>query len=563
MTDNATALATKIDWSSLSGVILDGGYELKEVLDGRDDGAKLRVRILGSGGKTGTAYFLHLDSAAADDQFDIWQTLRDAPHPNINRPAALGRRDVAGYYTIYFVLADADEKLSSVVPERPLEWEEAAEVLHSCEKGLAHLHAHGLIHGSLSPETVEAVGYSVLLNTENVRRLGKKPRIQWSKPQYLAPESKGANLTTAADVWCLGATVFEVLSQSRYGSPGAELEKGLPLAAVIQRCLDKNPTTRCTLKEAPTIADSPQEPPPAPVAPEPVVETKPAPESRTSAPAAAPKAPPAPPQPLPPPPPRTTPSPASRLPHPLTPKEAPKLVAKEDMALVPVGKRQRKVEKRQPVGARIRTLDEPERVFAMGEASAESSSAPGVSARILALGNRPKIVRNVLAGIGLAVLFVAAIWLIIIPKLQSTQEPLTSNVSAQTANDARAEAAAQSVRTQPTPPTNETPAPTPAASQTPASTDSPATPPTPVKRELFRVTVATFETRGAANHELDLLSQLHPEFIFQIVMAKSDATDIRYTVTVGGILDRAEAEQLLQRVHAKGLKTASIESAKK
>jgi aspartokinase-like uncharacterized kinase len=46
-------------------------------------------------------------------------------------------------------------------------------------------------------------------------------------------------------------------------------------------------------------------------------------------------------------------------------------------------------------------------------------------------------------------------------------------------------------------------------------------------------------------------------------MAKSDATDIRYTVTVGGILDRAEAEQLLQRVHAKGLKTASIESAKK
>jgi cell division septation protein DedD len=233
------------------------------------------------------------------------------------------------------------------------------------------------------------------------------------------------------------------------------------------------------------------------------------------------------------------------------------LVTKEDMALVPVGKRHKKVEKRQPVGARIRTLDEPERVFAMGEASAESSSARGVSARILALGNRPKIVRNVLAAIGLAVLFVAAIWFIIIPKLQSTQEPLTSNVSAQTANDVRAEAAAQNLRPAPTQSVSETPA------AAPAPSDTPVIPAPPVKREAFRVAIATFGSRGDANHELDLLTQLHPEFIFQIVMTKSDATDIRYTVTVGGVLNRVEAEQLLRRVLAKGLKTAFIDPVKK
>ena len=60
MTENLTAVATKIDWSSLSGVILDGGYELKEVLETRDNAARVRVRILGSGGKTATAYFMHL-----------------------------------------------------------------------------------------------------------------------------------------------------------------------------------------------------------------------------------------------------------------------------------------------------------------------------------------------------------------------------------------------------------------------------------------------------------------------------------------------------------------------
>jgi hypothetical protein len=563
MTNNVTAVATKIDWSSLSGVTLDGGYELKEVLDGRDQAAKLRVRILGSGGRTGLAYFLHLEQGAADDQLDIWQTLRAAPHPNLNRPVAVGRREVAGFHTIFLVLADADEKLAAVVPERPLEWEEAAEVLHSCEKGLAHLHAHGLIHGSLSPQNVEAVGYSVQLNTEDVRRLGRKPRVVWNKPQYLAPESKEANLTTAADVWCLGATVFEVLAQERYGSPGAELEKGLPLAAVIQRCLDKNPATRCTLKEAPTISETiadvppPAAAPPAPVAPEPVVTTKPAPQSRAPiTPVAPPYVPPAAARVFEAQPPSQGASGArlggaGRMPHPLTPK-----VTIEDMALVPVGKRHKKVEKRQPIGARIRTLDEPERVFAMGEATAESYGTT-VGARILTLGNRPNLIRNVLAAAGLAILFAAAVWLIIIPKLQSTEEPLTSNVSAQTTTDA-----AHDVRF-PQPADSTPPPPVPASSSS-SATEAQDTPIVPIpKRELFRVIIASFDNRGDALHELELLAQLHPEFVFETVLSKADATDIRYSITVGGLLNRGEADALLQRVLARNLKTAHIELAKR
>ncbi len=387
MTDNVTAVATKIDWSSLSGVILDGGYELKEVLDGRDDAAKVRVRILGSGGKTGVAYFMHLKPADAEDQLDIWTTLRDSPHPNLNRPATLGKREVGGVETVFMVLPDADEKLAAVVPERPLEWEEAAEVLQSCEKGLAHLHAHGLLHGSVSPQTVEAVGYSVQLNTENVHRVGKTPRVQWGKAQYLAPESKNLNLTTAADVWCLGATLFEVLSQETYGTAGAELEKGLPLAAVVYRCLDKNPLTRCTLRDASAGAQSAAVAPP-PTA-QPVVEAVPVPTASpvTAAPTTA-KAPvngtatPAQERKAPPSPTTTRTSGASRLPQPLTPKEPPKQVSKEDMALVPIGKRHKKV-KRQPVGAKIRTLDGPTRTSQWAKRNPPLSDRPFPRALLL------------------------------------------------------------------------------------------------------------------------------------------------------------------------------------
>jgi hypothetical protein len=555
MGEKVTGVGIKIDWSSLSGVILEGGYELKEVLDGRDGAAKLRVRILGSGGRTGLAYFLHLEKTEADDQIDIWQTLREAPHPNLNRPVAVGRREVAGFETIYLLLADSDEKLAAVIPERPLEWEEAAEVLHSCEKALAHLHAHGLIHGSVSPQTVEAIGYTVQLGTEDVRRLGKKPRVQWNKPQYLAPESAGANLTTAADVWCLGATLFEVLAQHPYGTPGAELEKGLPLAAVILRCVEKNPATRCTLKEAPSLEKAAlgAEPPPEAAKPiesaaPPAAETKLPPPSTRQSERRVPGQPATPTA-------RTT--SAQRIPHPLTPKPAPRQVTKEDMALVPVGKRHRRVEKRQPVGARIRTLEERERAWPAEEST--SIVSPAIAARITALGSRPTLVRNIMAGVGLALLFLAAIRFIIIPKLQSTEEPLANSVSAQAAL----------ADNHPDNPQNLTvpgsssipgavPSVLPTASDTTQDTPEVAAVP-PVRRELFHVVLADYDSRLEAARALDLLNQQHPELFLQIARIIKEAGKTHYLITVGGVLTRTEAAQLHDRLVGKGLKQVQIE----
>jgi len=552
MTDKVTAIATKIDWSGLTGVILEGGYELKDVAEVRDDAAKVRVRILGSGGKTGLAYFLYLEAADAEDQLDIWHTLREAPHANVNRPAAVGKHVVGGVETIYLVLADADENLAAVVPERSLEWEEAAEVLHSCEKGLAHLHAHGLMHGSVSPQTVEAVGYSVQLNTASVRRIGKNARVEWDKPQYLAPESKGTNLTTAADVWCLGATLFEVLAQHPYGTPGVELERGLPLAAVIQRCVDKNPVTRCTLKEAPTLEQTaaqaeaaktasangaaaeanqaqtaasstakPAGPPPYMRSPDERIPGQSAGSSRNTT--------------------------ANRIPQPLTPKAPARQVTKEDMALVPVGKRHRRVQ-RQPVGARIRTLDESEMEPTTGETS-PAWSGPAVSARILALGHKSTLARNIIAGVGCFLLFVAAIWFIIIPKLQSTEQPAMDTVSAQTAADA--------TPNRPPLPASVTASST--APSEPAQQDDTPPVPVPVRRDLYRVVISSFTSRTQAAREMDTLAEQHPELILRIAPMRGDAGEATYVVAVGGILNIGEAEPLKERLVSKGLKSAHLQ----
>jgi serine/threonine protein kinase len=612
MTENLTSVATMIDWTSLSGIVLDGGCELKDAVEVRDNAAKWRVRILGSGGRMGTAYFLHLNPKEAEDQLDIWETLREVPHPNVNRPLSVGRRQVAGVETVYFVLADADEKLAAVVPERPLEWEEAAEVLHSVEKALAHLHSYGLIHGSVSPETVQAVGYTIQLDTEDVRRLGTKPRQVWNKPRYLAPESGTANTTTAADVWCLGATLFEVLAQEPYGTPGAELEEGLPLGGIISRCLDGNPATRCTLKEAPAsekaapvqpVAAKPEpnqpepkqsepvkleavvaEPPvAAPVKPEtppriePQVfsapqtatsdlkpETKPAVENKPVA--AERPAPPAPPRPVDNRIPGSRPPLGSRIPHPiaqhpLTPKPANRQVTKEDMALVPVGKRHKKVQgARQGVGARIRTLDGPTR-----EAPEDEYASRGPAARILAVGKKANFVRGIVAGVLLAALFAAAVWFIIIPKLQTPIEPAAKTDSAQTAppqflnGSLNATAAPGQIPPAQLPGTLP-PITGPASAANPAETPAAADtqPIVRTRPERFHVVLGSSDTRAEAVQRLEKLSQQHPELFLQMMSSRSNTGSRVYLVIAGGALSRDEAEQLRQRIIAKGLKSVDL-----
>jgi hypothetical protein len=617
MSENSTAVATKIDWTSLAGITLDGGCEVKDALEVREDAARLRVRILGSGGRMGTAYFLQLEPKEADDQLDVWETLREVPHPNLNRPLSVGRRQVSGVDTVYLVLADADEKLAVVVPERPLEWEEAAEVLHSLEKALAHLHAYGLIHGSVSPETVQAVGYTIQLDTESVRRLGKTARHEWNKPSYLAPESGTANTTTAADVWCLGATLFEVLAQERYGTPGAELEEGLPLGGIISRCLEKNPATRCTLKEAPAIEKTPPAKPEpvkapasvvvpaeaakAPVHVEPHVKPHVEPEAAIPAPRTVPAgvkpenkaaestpvtadrpiAPPRPvdnripgmgapgarnpaaarmPQPL--------------TPHPLTPKPVARQVAKEDMALVPVGKRHKKVQgKRQGVDARIRTLDGPSR-----EVPDDIAASMGPAARILAIGKRANFVRGIIAGVLLAALFIAAVWFIIIPKLQSPLEPVVNGESAQAAppaildgtigdgaiGDKAIGAAAAAGPPSPASLPNVSAPGTPPAgnvagkSMDAASSEESNQPFIRKRPELFHVVLTSTETRADAMQRLDKLSQQHPELFLQVMPTRSAAGARVYFIIAGGVLSRNEADQLRQRIMSKGLQTAQI-----
>ena len=245
---NETA-ATTPDWISLHHKTLDGGYELGDSLETTDSTAHFRVRVLGDSSIAAYASFYVAEGAAASEQLLLWQELRSLKHPNLKSPISSGRLKLDGFSTIYVVCTMPDETLSEILGDRGLTDEEGTELLKSLGQGLLCLHSRGFAHGALSPEMAVAVGESIQISTECARRLNTIPKIEIAKPRYLAPEVSTVNISMSADIWCLGATIFESLVQKKYeGTWYGDLSR-LNLSSALQRCLDKNPHTRARLSE--------------------------------------------------------------------------------------------------------------------------------------------------------------------------------------------------------------------------------------------------------------------------------------------------------------------------
>jgi eukaryotic-like serine/threonine-protein kinase len=281
-------ITTDPNWGSLQGTMLEGGYELTEMLGADPAAATFKLRVLGDYSRKALAKLFKVQGEAANEQLSLWEAAKSLAHPNLSSPQAIGRSRIDGSELIYVVLARPDENLAGVLRERALTNDEAAEVMLSLTRALEHLHARGFVHGCLSPEQVLAIGDSILLSTECLRRINTPPAVEIVKPKYLAPEQAGENVTPAADVWCLGATIFQALTQKECGADCAQRAEKLSgaFARVLPRCLDADPQTRCKLEEVTNLYKSAPAPireaKPRPVAVSASTATRPSPNGRTA-----------------------------------------------------------------------------------------------------------------------------------------------------------------------------------------------------------------------------------------------------------------------------------------
>jgi hypothetical protein len=261
------------DWNCLPGVTLDGGYELKEIVKADREQAIFRVRVLGDYTLKASALFWQVEGPSARRLVEQWQSLRALQRTNDLRvPLGSGVLTLNGSPTAYVVVQEADETLADAVQKRRLSSEEATEMLRSIARALEELHSNGLVHGCTAPSEVLAMGDSIKLTTEPIREVNSEPLLQQKIARYLAPESENHNVTIASDVWCLGATLFESLTQKQYDQTLREEAVAIkhPLAAILEACLEMDPDNRCKLSGLEAILRSKAPPPKSKVASQPV-----------------------------------------------------------------------------------------------------------------------------------------------------------------------------------------------------------------------------------------------------------------------------------------------------
>jgi hypothetical protein len=124
---------------------------------------------------------------------------------------------------------------------------------------LSHIHSKGFAHSHIKPSNIMAIGKQLKLSSDTVLPLGE-PRLAYRPlDAYDPPEAATAAVADSSDVWSLGVTLVEVLTQQApVPSPESQADPIIPstipqpFLEIARNCLRRDPLQRWTTAQ---IAD--------------------------------------------------------------------------------------------------------------------------------------------------------------------------------------------------------------------------------------------------------------------------------------------------------------------
>jgi TonB family protein len=241
-------------WKTWEGQVVDG-FLLRQYLGGSDHSAVYLTELKNSGAQNAAIKFVPAD-AAADAQLAKWQVAGQLLHPNLLQLIHMGRCQLAHTDFLYVVMEYAEEDLSQILPQRALEAGETRQMLESALQALGYLHGQGLAHTRIKPGNILATGDQLKISSDTLCEIGSAPLAMPRASIYTAPESAAAPIAAAADVWSLGVTVVEALtqrtpvirSQTRTELPVPETIPP-PFLEIARRSVQLDPSRRANLSE--------------------------------------------------------------------------------------------------------------------------------------------------------------------------------------------------------------------------------------------------------------------------------------------------------------------------
>jgi TonB family protein len=194
--------------------------------------------------------------ALAESQLSYWRRAEALSHPHLIRLFDSGRCRLGGHKFLFVVMDLAEQNLAQILPGRPLTADEVRDLLPPTLDALAYLHGKNFVQGRLKPPNFLVVDDQLKLASDTIRPAGD-PTASIAKPSlYDPPEAKHGRISTAGDIWGLGITLVEALTQappawSRERSDPVALPADLPpeYADALRRCLSRDPAHRPTCAE--------------------------------------------------------------------------------------------------------------------------------------------------------------------------------------------------------------------------------------------------------------------------------------------------------------------------
>jgi hypothetical protein len=280
-TDTDSAVAPI--WSGWQSAVINGVYPLHRLVQGSPHSAVFLTERKGQAVATAALKIIPIERVTLA-QLSHWRSAAGLSHPHLIQLFDAGLCQLAGRPFLFVVMEYAEQTLREVLGQRALSADEVRELLPPALGALAFLHRKGLVLGHLRPENVLVVNDQVKLASDSIRPTGA-PRVGIAEPSfYDPPEASYARFASADDLWGLGVTLVEALTQ---GLPRADerahaacLPPTVPAAFVdtVQRCLSYNPATRPSAVDLEAQFGGAPAAPPAPApTPEPPVERGPMP----------------------------------------------------------------------------------------------------------------------------------------------------------------------------------------------------------------------------------------------------------------------------------------------
>jgi TonB family protein len=238
-------------WTKWESLVVNGVFPLRRFLGSSDHSVVFLTEYAALNIPDAAIKFIPADPVLADAQIARWRTVATLSHPHLIRLFEVGRCELGGYPFLFVVMEWADQTLAQVLPHRALSPDEVRDLVRPSLGALAFLHRKQLVHGALKPPNLLVINDQLKLASDNVRRAGDSLASIATPSLYDAPEARDVGLSAAGDIWGLGITLVEALTQAppawvneRAQTVALPTTLAPEFADTIRRCLSRDPASR-------------------------------------------------------------------------------------------------------------------------------------------------------------------------------------------------------------------------------------------------------------------------------------------------------------------------------